>query len=255
MHSSGSGGGDRPSRSRIGDDEKTRTRRRDERIRTALRSLPARLRTARETLGLTQDEMALRNGISPRAWQDYEMGNTMPRAQVLASLCEEGFDANWLLTGKGPMRRERAGPAWEVKEGVADLKPHLQQSRRRAAAEPEESRVINIVLAAYHAAFLIQSLRIQPEAVSIRFVRGDAMEPALRDGEPVLVDTQSHDPVEGIYALHLQGTASPIFRRLQQMPGGVYRASCENPTYEPFDFQPGQAVEIIGRVVWAGKRL
>lgn len=219
--------------------------------RSRLRALSARLKRAREALGLTQDEMALRCGISPRAWQDYEMGKTTPRAHVLACLCDEGFDANWLLAGSGAMRRERRAGAGAVAEARGGAEPR----RGSDVAVPQVEDAVNVVLTLGHRAFLIQSLEIPPDSVSVYFVRGDAMEPILRDGEPVLVEQRAPEPVEGIYALHLRGTDSLIFRRVQQMPGGVYRASCERPTYEPFDFTLGDAVEVIGRVIWAGKRL
>lgn len=38
----------------------------------------------------------------------YERGNRVPDAETLLKLVEMGFDANWLLTGKGKPKAEHA---------------------------------------------------------------------------------------------------------------------------------------------------
>lgn len=42
-------------------------------------------------------------GSKLRSWQDYEAGKKVPGSQVIAGLARLGINANWVLTGEGPM--------------------------------------------------------------------------------------------------------------------------------------------------------
>lgn len=65
--------------------------------------LSDRLKQAREHLKLNQEEMADLVGMKRRGYQDIEQRGTA-KADVIARLVEKkGFNANWLLTGDGPM--------------------------------------------------------------------------------------------------------------------------------------------------------
>lgn len=62
-----------------------------------------RLKSARAMLGLKQDEMSAQSGVSYSAYQKYEMGRSLPCADALVGFMQLGINANWLLTGEGPM--------------------------------------------------------------------------------------------------------------------------------------------------------
>lgn len=68
-------------------------------------NIHTRLRMAREALGYTQKRVAEAVGGKLRSWQDYESG-TVPGSAVIAGLVGLGINANWLLTGEGPIRTE-----------------------------------------------------------------------------------------------------------------------------------------------------
>lgn len=70
-----------------------------------------RLKIAREKLGKTQKEMAHIINVSLTAWQNYESGKQFPGGKVFEEFAKLGFNANWLLTGEGPMK-------WETKAGL-----------------------------------------------------------------------------------------------------------------------------------------
>lgn len=67
---------------------------------------PGRLKVAREALGKNQKELSAIIHVSARAWQGYEDGSNIPGSAVIEPLSKIGFNANWFLTGKGPMWRE-----------------------------------------------------------------------------------------------------------------------------------------------------
>jgi transcriptional regulator with XRE-family HTH domain len=64
----------------------------------------ARIKAARKALGITQDALAALAGArSKSGLQDNEAGKNMPGGQMIGTLVFAGINANWLLTGEGPM--------------------------------------------------------------------------------------------------------------------------------------------------------
>ncbi len=90
-----------------------------------------RLRSERERLQLTQDEMVAKTGVSKRSYCAYEAGETAPSAKLLAALVESGLDVPYLLTGT------RAAPV------ESRLSPRAQALLANyEATDPEGQRAI-----------------------------------------------------------------------------------------------------------------
>lgn len=83
-------------------------------------------------------------------------------------------------------------------------------------------------------------------------VAGDSMEPALRDGDEILVDRTPRPVREGIHVVRL-GDAL-LVKRLDLGRPGVIALVSDNPAYRALELPPGE-IEVIGRVVWKGGRL
>ena len=62
-----------------------------------------RIRQARAALKLSQEEAAEAAKIPLGSVRKYEQGSSKPGSDALASLSTLGINANWLLTGEGPM--------------------------------------------------------------------------------------------------------------------------------------------------------
>lgn len=109
---------------------------------------------------------------------------------------------------------------------------------------------------AFEAKWLRQLVGGDPRQLSMIVVKGDSMEPALADGDEILVDRAdaSERLRDGIYVLRIEEALmvkrialNPATRRLS--------VSSDNPAYPGWpDCDPG-AVDIVGRVVWAGRRI
>jgi hypothetical protein len=88
--------------------------------------------------------------------------------------------------------------------------------------------------------------------LSVIRVRGESMLPTLADGDEILVD--GHDAAdalrEGIYVLRVDGAL--LVKRLVPEARGLAVRS-DNPDAGPVDLAGG--VDVIGRVLWAGRRL
>jgi phage repressor protein C with HTH and peptisase S24 domain len=93
---------------------------------------------------------------------------------------------------------------------------------------------------------------LQPDRLSAIAVRGDSMEPTLRDGDEILVDATLRHWRDGIHVVRLDGAL--VVKRLEtSRPGRVVLLS-DNTAYRPIECVPDE-VEVIGRVVWKGGRL
>lgn len=68
--------------------------------------LGSRLRMVRELLGETQRGMSERFALGINTWQVYERMDRLPKDQALIELVGLGVSIDWLITGKGEMRRD-----------------------------------------------------------------------------------------------------------------------------------------------------
>ena len=83
-----------------------------------------RLKSWRQSLGLTQAQFAERLELHLSVLKKYEAGANTPGGDALTAIAETGCNINWLLTGKGEMRdvdREKAlqDGAFRVIDGEA----------------------------------------------------------------------------------------------------------------------------------------
>ncbi|MBU6267227.1 MAG: S24 family peptidase [Sphingomonadales bacterium] len=94
---------------------------------------------------------------------------------------------------------------------------------------------------------------LDPARLSAIAVRGDSMEPVLRDGDEILVDcTPGTLPGRAIHVVRL-GDAL-LVKRLEPRGGGRVALVSENPAYPPVDVAAEDLV-LVGRVVWKGGRV
>lgn len=101
------------------------------------------------------------------------------------------------------------------------------------------------------------TLGADPEQVCLFEVEGESMAPTLRPGDAVLVGCHdsSVEPHDGVYVVKVGG--KPLLKRLQLLPEGKLRVSSDNTMFEAFvvDQQIGsEQLELVGRVLWAGRR-
>lgn len=73
---------------------------------TVAMAIGERLREARELLRLTQDEASAKFGVGKSTYQKYEAGGSVPGGEAIEGMVRAGLNANWLLTGEGPMLLE-----------------------------------------------------------------------------------------------------------------------------------------------------
>lgn len=109
---------------------------------------------------------------------------------------------------------------------------------------------------AFDPAWLRRVARGAPDQLSIIRVAGDSMAPTLADGDDILVDRGDAAPRlrDGIYVLRIEGAL--VVKRLALNPAArTLSIRSDNPAYPGWPDCDPAAVDIVGRVVWAGRRI
>jgi SOS-response transcriptional repressor LexA len=102
----------------------------------------------------------------------------------------------------------------------------------------------------------LRGLGVSQSALSMIRVKGDSMAPTLGDGDDIMVDREDNAERarDGIYVLRMDDAL--IVKRLAPNPATRRCAiTSDNPAYPDWPDCDPAAIDIIGRVVWAGRRL
>lgn len=83
-------------------------------------------------------------------------------------------------------------------------------------------------------------------------VRGDSMEPLLRDGDEILVDCTPRPFRDGVHVVRLGDTV--MVKRVASARQGMLALLSQNLAYPPVEVA-AEEVTIVGRVVWKGGRI
>jgi phage repressor protein C with HTH and peptisase S24 domain len=94
---------------------------------------------------------------------------------------------------------------------------------------------------------------LEPENIMLISATGDSMEPGIRDGDLLLIDT-SHSSFSdfGIYVFEARGER--LVKRVQRKFDGTLYVISDNTVYQPEVISSVLATEIkvVGKVVWRG---
>ncbi len=101
----------------------------------------------------------------------------------------------------------------------------------------------------------LRRLGVDPADLSLIAVDGDSMDPTLGDGDDIMVDhcASSRALRDGIYVLRMDDVL--LVKRVAMGPSGKLSIRSDNPQYPDWDDVSPESVNIIGRVVWTGRRL
>ena len=102
----------------------------------------------------------------------------------------------------------------------------------------------------------LRHLGADPRALSIIRVAGDSMAPTLNDGDDILVDGgDAADRLrDGIYVLRMDDAL--MVKRVARAPvQGRISVISDNDQYPRWDDLSMSAVQLVGRVIWTGRRV
>jgi hypothetical protein len=101
----------------------------------------------------------------------------------------------------------------------------------------------------------LQKMGCEPAQLSLIRVSGDSMAPTLLDGDDIMVDRgAANRPLrDGIHVIRMDDVL--MVKRLAKGPSGTVSVVSDNPVYPDWSNVDGIEILIIGRVVWAGRKL
>jgi phage repressor protein C with HTH and peptisase S24 domain len=102
----------------------------------------------------------------------------------------------------------------------------------------------------------LRRVAADPKQLSLIRVEGDSMAPTLADGDEILVDRgdAAERLRDGIYVLRIEDAL--VVKRVAPHPAGrTLSVHSDNPAYPSWPDCDPAAVEIVGRVVWIGRRI
>ena len=107
---------------------------------------------------------------------------------------------------------------------------------------------------AFDPGWLRRVARGRPEQLALIRVAGESMAPTLGDGDDILIDRGdgAERLRDGIYVLRLEGAL--VVKRLAIGADGVTIGS-DNPAWADLPPVPRSELDLVGRVVWTGRRL
>lgn len=247
-------------------------------------TLAERLKTIRGLSGNDQKTMAEQLGISFRSWQDYELGKSVPGGKVFEALAKMGYDANWLLTGEGAIKKMAPTKPFYKKilageVTMSDEAPNQLQEEHRTtnisndpgegfvhipryevAASAGGGSMIHSEQIVDHLSFkadwVHNALGVPVTDLALINVTGDSMEPTLSEGDLILIDMSYRGVKDNaVYVLQLNG--SLLVKRIQHKLDGSVVVKSDNAIYEPerIESEAVDSLNVIGRVVWCGRRM
>lgn len=160
--------------------------------------------------------------------------------QVAVRLCEaQNESLDWLVSDAQPQRHD-ATDGQSVTVPVMEVRAGAGPEQFAAGEEPASTLSLPRALLVAHG--------IRPDAARIVWSMGNSMEPTIKDGAPMVVDTSDVGERDDVYVMR-RGAGITV-KRLQHMADGSILLKSDNPAYEP-DRLPkddGDELKVIGRV-------
>lgn len=226
-------------------------------------SIGSRIREARRAAKLTQKELAQKVGMTQGALSALETGDSQSSTLLPSMAAALGVSALWLETGKGQMA---LSPSERLP--LLDLLPG---AKRVHAADQDDPSLTQIRKVKIKVQAGITGFQVEPEhydgetqgvptkwmlkeglskdALVSTTVRGDSMEPALYDGDVIVVNTRDTQLVSGVvYVVNYEGEA--VVKRMLRDAGQWWLTS-DNADQRKYHRQLCKGAEciVIGRVV------
>lgn len=198
------------------------------------------------------DQFAERLGVHGNTIRNYESGKRSPDTAFLAKLLEEfpGTDPGWLLTGEGDKQRTEG----EAQKGFVMLPRYELEVGAGPGRHVESEQIVDFV--SFKEDWVINYLRVPRQHLALLTVKGDSMTPTLNDGDLILVDLRAGRLEDSaVYVIEFDDAL--LVKRIQRKFDGSIVIKSDNSLYEPevIPKERAEALRIVGRVVWTGKRM
>lgn len=222
--------------------------------------LNERLISARKNKGLTQKKLSALASISEPTMNHYETGKRIPPVETLLNLARVlECDAGWLLTGKGSSHpateKTHHGMVEESTDSGFVFVPQYDIGLVGDKEFIQSSQVVDHL--AFKREWVLHELRSEPDQLLLIRCTGDAMEPTIRPDDLLLVDRSTEKKnQDGVFLLNIEGGL--YLRRVERRIDGGLIVRGDKPgsaQQEIISKKDEDKLNLIGRVVWVGRRI
>lgn len=205
-----------------------------------------KIKMIRQMENLTQTEFAKELGVSTATIASIENDSRdIPKTLIKKLVKEKNINANWLLTGEGemfttPKEAFRSPMKIMTESPEGRIIPYLDQPVSAGFGETllnDEGKDRYICIPDTGGKKDLKALR----------VKGDSMDPTLKDGDIVVCDTGGWDG-DGVYVIKTHEFA--FVKRVVLQPEG-YKVISDNEKYPPYQVPASEDTVIIGKVYCA----
>ncbi len=172
---------------------------------------------------------------------------------------------DWIVTGEGEAKRgepvyphaegiKTADTAGEPGEGFVQIPRYEVVASAGGGAVIHSEQIVDHL--SFKADWVRNALGVPVKDLALINVLGDSMEPTLSDGDLILIDMSTRRVKDNaVYVLQLNGTL--LVKRIQRKLDGSVIVRSDNTIYEPetVNSEMLDSLNIIGRVVWCGRRM
>lgn len=204
--------------------------------------------------------------LSEGTLRRYLRGNTFPPLDTLQVIAEVGnCSLAWLASGDGTTKRgeakyvlaevqKTADVVGEPGEGFVKIPRYEVKASAGGGAVIHSEQIVDHL--SFRADWVRNALGVPVSSLALINVMGDSMEPTLSDGDLILIDMSTRRVQDNaVYVLQFNG--SLLVKRIQRKLDGSVIVKGDNTLYEP-EMVGSEAVgslNVIGRVVWCGRRM
>jgi phage repressor protein C with HTH and peptisase S24 domain len=200
---------------------------------------------------MQQSELADKMGVHKNTMANYERGDRFPDVNILLKILEVFPDTNpaWLLTGEGSKNRSEP-----VQGGFVMFPRYEIEVGAGPGRNVQSEQVVDFV--SFKEEWVQNFLRVPRKDLALLSVKGDSMNPTLNDGDMILVDLRS-ERIEDSAIYVLEFDDALLVKRIQRKLDGSVVIKSDNQLYDAEILQKdrAEALKIIGRVVWSGRRM
>lgn len=189
-------------------------------------------------------------GVSQPTLDRWKKGTSEPLAVNLSKLTRQaGVSMDWLIYGEGEMGNGSQASADNDRE-YAHVPFYRTEASAGHGAFLDEQREPT-----HHLAFRWRWLKAHGFALKDLvglIARGDSMEPTIKDGAAVIINTATKDPADGnVYVIRVGDRL--WIKRTQWLLDGSLRLNSDNNFYESMDISVADLehgdIEVVGQAV------
>lgn len=218
-----------------------------------LKEIGQRLREIRTQSALTIEELSKMINIAPKTISNYERGERQASVEYLTLLYEHlNACLEWIVSGKGPMFFDIESGQKVFMDNITYIPIYDIKTAAGHGCIIENETVIG------HYPFEKEWFNkniLAPKNTLVMFeVKGESMEPSIKDGDLIMVDTSNKTIRDGVFVVRFDN--SLVVKRLELMPNNKLQVKSDNPEFSTFTVDLHESgIAVIGKVIWHGKKL